>query len=70
MLKNLSTEGLNLVGYLVENYEEMSPGDMLNEIPRLRRFLQVANVPKEVALKWISLRPLQFILEYELQDYS
>jgi len=52
---------LKLVGCLVGNYEEISAGDMLNEIPRLRRFIQAANVPEEVALKWSSLRPLQFI---------
>ena len=56
------------MGCLVDNYEEISSGDMLNEIPRLRGFLQAANVPKEVALKWSSLRLLQFIAEYELPD--
>ena len=68
LLKSSETEVLKLVGCLVENYEEISSADMLNEIPRLRRFLQAANVPEEVTLKWSSLRLLQFIVEYELPD--
>ena len=49
LLKSSETEVLKLVGCLVENYEEISSGDMLNEIPCLRRFLQVANAPE----KWL-----------------
>jgi hypothetical protein len=51
LLKSSENEVLKLVGCLVENYEEISSGPILNEIPRLRRFLQAANVPEEVALK-------------------
>jgi hypothetical protein len=36
--------------------------------PTPGEFLQAANGSEEVALKWISLRLLQFIVEYELPD--
>ncbi|XP_065562425.1 uncharacterized protein LOC136028510 [Artemia franciscana] len=68
LLKSSEIEVLKLVGCLVNKYEEISLGDILNEIPPLRRFLQAANHLEEVALKWSSLRLLQFIVEYELPD--
>ncbi|XP_044765379.1 uncharacterized protein LOC123321713 [Coccinella septempunctata] len=68
LLKSSETELPELVGNLVSNYEEMSTEDMLKEIPRLRRFLQAAYVPEKEAVKWSSLRLLQFIVEFELLD--
>ncbi|GBN63137.1 hypothetical protein AVEN_15191-1 [Araneus ventricosus] len=40
----------------------------LTEIPRLKRFLKAARIPKEVSLGWTSLRFLEFVAEYELFD--
>lgn len=68
LLKSSETELPKLVSSFVDTYKEISSEDMINEIPRMRRLLQAANVSEEEALKWSSLRLLQFIVEYELQD--
>lgn len=57
-----------IVKCLIDNYDEISEDGILAEIPRLRRFLQAANVPKEESLGWTSLRVLQFVVEYEFSE--
>ncbi|GBM16088.1 hypothetical protein AVEN_163126-1 [Araneus ventricosus] len=57
------TELPKFVQSLVENYNEFSADGILTEIPRLRRFLKAAKVPKEESLGWTSLRFLEFVVE-------
>ncbi|GBM24550.1 hypothetical protein AVEN_217127-1 [Araneus ventricosus] len=53
---------------LVENYNELPADGIRTEIPRLRRFLKAAKVPKEESLGLTSSKFLEFVVEYELFD--
>ncbi|GBO32981.1 hypothetical protein AVEN_64274-1 [Araneus ventricosus] len=68
LIETSEIELSKFVQSLVENYNELSADGILTEIPRLRRFLKVAKVPKEESLGWTSLRFLEFVVEYELFD--
>ncbi|GBN78304.1 hypothetical protein AVEN_84770-1 [Araneus ventricosus] len=54
LIRTSKTELPKFEQSLVENHNELS-----SEIPRLRRFLKAAIVPKEESLGWTSLRFLR-----------
>ncbi|GBO06472.1 hypothetical protein AVEN_30766-1 [Araneus ventricosus] len=49
-IETSETELPNFVQSLVENYNELPVNGIFTEIPRLRRFLKAAKVPKEESL--------------------
>ncbi|GBN55303.1 hypothetical protein AVEN_53067-1 [Araneus ventricosus] len=54
LIETSETELPKFVRRLVENYNEPSADGILIEIPRLRKFLKIARVPKEESLGWTS----------------
>ncbi|GBN52527.1 hypothetical protein AVEN_244583-1 [Araneus ventricosus] len=59
LIKTSETELSKFVQSLFSIYYELSADDILTEIPRLRRFLKAAKVPKQESLGWPSLRFLR-----------
>ncbi|GBL78799.1 hypothetical protein AVEN_65333-1 [Araneus ventricosus] len=70
MIETSETELLKFVQILVENYNELSSYGILTEIPRLRRFLKAARVPKEESLDWTSLRFFEFVVNMNFSALS
>ncbi|GBL74270.1 hypothetical protein AVEN_235269-1 [Araneus ventricosus] len=68
LIETSETQLPKCVQSLVENCNELPADGILTEIPRLKRFLKAAKIPKEKSFGWTSLRFLEFVVEYELFD--
>ena len=66
LIKTSETKLIKFVECLVESYYELSAKGNLTEIARLGRCLKAAKVTKEESLGWISLKFLEFFIEYSL----